>query len=94
MTPNANYERGRRFEYEMALKFRRKGWWVTRGAGSHGADLVCIPPHGGKIIVAELKLGYFNKENYRNVSEMVSKSGGIFRIICKEKGDAIKWVAV
>ena len=43
MGKNKNYERGRRFEYEIMEIFRNAGYTVLRTAGSHGfADVVLV----------------------------------------------------
>ena len=43
MGKNKNYERGRRFEYEVMEIFRRAGFITLRTAGSHGfADVVLV----------------------------------------------------
>lgn len=44
--PNANYERGVRFERELKAKLEAKGCQVFRTAGSHGAfDLIAVAPY-------------------------------------------------
>ena len=40
--PNKNYLRGRRFEYYVKDMYERSGYHCTRGAGSHGVDIVAI----------------------------------------------------
>lgn len=41
--PNRNYEAGRRFEYKLIKQLEEEGArFVTRGAGSHGGDIVAI----------------------------------------------------
>lgn len=42
---NRNYTSGRRFEYEVATRYREEGYEVMRTAGSHGLfDLIAIKP--------------------------------------------------
>ena len=41
--PNKNYQRGRRFEWEVKKDLEKQGYAVMRTAGSHGAyDLIAI----------------------------------------------------
>jgi len=43
MSPNPNYEAGRRFEYVRRRHWMKQHMDVSRTAGSHGAfDLICI----------------------------------------------------
>lgn len=37
--PNRNYQKGRQREYDVAERYRRRGYTVVRGAGSHD-DLI------------------------------------------------------
>lgn len=54
---NKNYVSGRNFEYRVATIFRRKGYYVTRSAGSHGvADLVAVK-RGRKPVFLQCKHG-------------------------------------
>ena len=54
---NKNYERGRRFEYKIKTFFMRRGYYVTRSAGSHGAaDLVALK-RGKRPLLIQCKYG-------------------------------------
>ena len=45
--PNKNYERGRRFEYEVMEIFRKNGFTELRTAGSHSPFDVVLVKHTG-----------------------------------------------
>jgi len=52
--PNRNYERGYRFEREIVKQEKDAGaLFVTRGAGSHGSDIVSVYARGVYIIEAK-----------------------------------------
>ena len=54
---NKNYVSGRALEYKIAILFRRKGYFVVRSAGSHGAaDLVAVK-RGKKPLLIQAKKG-------------------------------------
>lgn len=45
--PNKNYQRGRRWEYELRKRLSKDGSVVLRTAASHGpVDLVVVTSHG------------------------------------------------
>jgi Holliday junction resolvase len=57
MKKQANYVKGRTFEYKIATYFRRHGYFVVRAAGSHGpADLVAIKK-GNRPLFIQCKKG-------------------------------------
>jgi len=42
---NKNYQKGRRFEYQVVKEYEADGWVAMRTAGSHGfADVIAINP--------------------------------------------------
>lgn len=48
--PNKNYQRGRRFEWEVKKDLESQGWIVVRTAGSHGLwDIIAFRDIGGEI---------------------------------------------
>lgn len=47
--PNSNYNRGRRFEWELKRELEDDGFLVTRASGSHGVfDLIALKEHHGE----------------------------------------------
>lgn len=55
--PNRNYEKGRRFEYELADELREQGYDTCRTSGSHGKfDVIGIHPETGNIILIQAKV--------------------------------------
>jgi Holliday junction resolvase len=87
---NKNYERGRKFEYEIQNKLRNKRWYCYRGAGSHAIDLTALYPKASPLFI-ECKAGYFKKEDYSKVASLVKNIGGIFLIVQKTK-NGVKWI--
>lgn len=55
MMPNANYRAGRALEYEVKKDFERRGYQVSRTAGSHGLfDLICL--RADDVVLVQCKL--------------------------------------
>jgi Holliday junction resolvase len=51
MTPNKNYEKGRKAEYEAKKHLIMQGFVVTRAAGSKGPwDLIAVGPNHIKLV--------------------------------------------
>jgi hypothetical protein len=52
---NANYKKGARLEYLIRDKLRKAGYFCNgRSAGSHGVDLIALPPFGLSMNLASL----------------------------------------
>lgn len=50
--PNTNYQRGRRFEWQLKRDLEADGFLVTRASGSHGIfDLIALKEHNHNPIV-------------------------------------------
>lgn len=54
--PNANYQKGRRFEWAICKHYRELGYDASRTAGSHGKFDVIATRAGGDIILAQCKV--------------------------------------
>lgn len=50
--PNKNYQRGRRFEWQLKKDLEVEGYHVMRTSGSHGAyDLIAIKDNLNKVVI-------------------------------------------
>jgi len=86
MTNNKNYTVGRNFEYAIATFFRRKGYFVTRSAGSHGiADLVAIKQKKRPLLI-QCKRGAsgITKEEQNELFETALEADAIPIVALKE----------
>ena|SRR6185503_4620491 len=55
--PNKNYQRGRRWEYNVAKTLRENGYHVLRTAGSKGKwDLIALDEAAGHIVLIQCKV--------------------------------------
>jgi Holliday junction resolvase len=72
-----NYERGRRFEYQVRDFFREHGFLVIRAAQSKPIDLVCLKD--GKSILVECKIN--RKAMRRQAREELVKMAESFHTI-------------
>jgi Holliday junction resolvase len=54
---NLNYNRGRRFEWELKRELEADGFLVTRASGSHGVfDLIALRERGGELHLPDIWL--------------------------------------
>lgn len=55
--PNANYRKGRAFEYDVKDRMQKDGYEVMRTSGSHGPfDLIGISHFTGHILLVQCKV--------------------------------------
>jgi Holliday junction resolvase len=88
---NANYGKGRRYEYRAKKSLESMGYTVIRAAGSHGPfDLVAIGEHGNialqvkadcKISTAELEKLHKIKTTHDTLKQIWSYSKGKLDVI-------------
>ena len=80
------YEKGAGFERKIATILRRKGYFVTRSAGSFSiADLTALKK-GQKPLIIQCKAGtaIVNEEDRDNLFLTAKRSGAIAITACKE----------
>lgn len=84
--PNKKYVSGRAFEYRVRDFFSRRGYYVTRSAGSHGiGDLICLKK--GHILMIQCKLkGQISAEEKESLSHIADKVGAEPIIASKKEG--------
>lgn len=57
--PNRSYERGYRYEREIVKRFTTAGaLFISRGAGSHGSDIIAVFPDEVAVIEAKTTTEY------------------------------------
>lgn len=91
---NRNYEKGRRFEWEVRDKFKRLGHRVFRMAGSKSeVDLIAIHPINRTIHFVQVKASHLSQHRKWAIKELMQSNlefmdGEGFRaycdVICKE----------
>jgi Holliday junction resolvase len=93
---NKGYERGRAFEYKMVTYFKRRGYYVTRSAGSHGAaDLVAVKKNQRPIFV-QCKTGAakVDMEEHNKLFHAALAAGARAIIVSKEARKPVIFKAV
>lgn len=96
--PNANYRRGRYFEYSRKHFYEEQKYIVIRAAGSHGRwDLIAIRD-GDKPLLIQCKVVQTEKQAEHEIAEFVRgalKDGPYHEIIdvyVRDKKDVQRWV--
>lgn len=93
---NKGYERGRAFEYKMMTYYRRRGYYVTRSAGSHGAaDLVAVKKNERPIFI-QCKTGTakVDMDEHNKLFRAALGAGARAIIVSKEVREPIVFKAV
>lgn len=66
-----NYRTGTRLEYRAMDLLRRRGWFVVRSAGSHGAaDIVALSPTDGRVVLVQCKAGSLHHEEWQRLRSL------------------------
>lgn len=69
-----NYTTGTRLEYRAMELLGRRGWFVVRSAGSHGAaDVVALSPTDGHSILVQCKTGRLKHDEWNRLREIAAR---------------------
>jgi Holliday junction resolvase len=93
---NKKYEKGRRFEYEIATYLRRRGYFVVRAAGSKGpADLVGVKKGNIPVLIqCKAQTAKVGKDEHNELFKAALQSGARAVIVSKEDRKPIVFKAV
>lgn len=77
-----SYDRGRKFENRVVNRFKAKGMYAIRTAGSHSIfDVIAIDLQERKIYLKQLKKGYISPKKCKEVLNEIFKFAGPFVVI-------------
>ncbi|MEM4099029.1 MAG: restriction endonuclease, partial [Candidatus Micrarchaeaceae archaeon] len=93
---NKNYIKGRNLEYLIKNKLEKRGFYVTRAAGSKGVDLIAIKRNktggGVRVLMVSCKTtGYVPPQEREELSYLAKKYGAEPLFTRKDSG---KWELV
>jgi len=84
-----NYNRGRKYEYEVKKQFEKAGWRVFRCAGSKPIDLIAFYPNGSlgnKVLWIECRLKRRPSQAEQEFwKEEAQRYGAEYRVFVKNK---------
>jgi len=77
-----SYDRGRKLENKVVNRFKVKGIYAVRTAGSHSIfDVIAIDLQERKIYLKQLKKGYITPKECKEVLNEIFKFAGTFVVI-------------
>ena len=78
---NRNYNKGRKFEYQVAKEYRAMGYISFRTAGSHSpVDVIAIHPKKKKMFLVQCKHGKIYKPEIARILADTKQLNGTFEV--------------